>query len=65
MAYYYLIFSLKNITTMEIVYQTYKEELPEYMAGYTGHIPTVQKEESINQIIHKKHIQDIWDLFQQ
>ena len=33
---------------MEVVYQTYKEELPEYMAGYTGHIPTVQKEEFIN-----------------
>ena len=41
---------------MEVVYQTYKEELPEYMAGYTGHIPTVQKEEFVNQIIHKKHI---------
>ena len=33
---------------MEVVYQTYKEELPEYMAGYTGHIPTVQKEEFVN-----------------
>ena len=41
---------------MEVVYQTYKEELPEYMAGYTGHIPTVQKEEFVNQIIHTKHI---------
>ena len=38
------------------VYQTYKEELPEYMAGYTGHIPTVQKEEFVNQIVHTKHI---------
>ena len=41
---------------MEVVYQIYKEELPEYMAGYTGHIPTVQKEEFINQIVHTKHI---------
>ena len=41
---------------MEVVYQTYKEELPEYMAGYTGHIPTVQKEEFVNQIVHTKHI---------
>ena len=41
---------------MEVVYQTYKEELPEYMAGYTGHIPTFQKEEFINHIVHKKHI---------
>lgn len=39
-----------------IIYQTYQEVYPEYMAGYTGHIPTVQKEEYINQIIHKKHI---------
>ena len=41
---------------MDVVYQTYKEELPEYMAGYTGHIPTVQKEEFVNQIVHTKHI---------
>ena len=41
---------------MEVVYQTYMEELPEYMAGYTGHIPTVQKEEFVNQIVHTKHI---------
>ena len=41
---------------MEVVYQTYKEELPQYMAGYTGHIPTVQKEEFVNQIVHTKHI---------
>ena len=41
---------------MEVAYQTYKEELPEYMAGYTGHIPTVQKEEFVNRIIHTKHI---------
>ena len=41
---------------MEVVYQTYKEELPEYMAGYTGHIPTVQKEEFVNRIVHTKHI---------
>lgn len=41
---------------MQTDYQTYKEELPEYMAGYTGHIPTVQKEEFINKIIHTKHI---------
>jgi len=41
---------------MEVVYQTYKEELPEYMAGYTGHIPNVEKEEFINRIVHKKHI---------
>ena len=40
----------------KVVYQTYKEELPEYMAGYTGHIPTVQKEEFVNQIVHTKHI---------
>ena len=26
------------------------------MAGYTGHIPTVQKEEFVNQIVHTKHI---------
>ena len=41
---------------MQPEYQTYKEELPEYMAGYTGHIPTVLKEEFINRIIHTKHI---------
>jgi len=41
---------------MEVAYQTYKEELPEYMAGYTGHIPTVQKEEFVNRIVHTKHI---------
>ena len=28
---------------MEVVYQTYKEELPENMTGYTGYIPTIQK----------------------
>ena len=37
-------------------YQTYKEVYPEYMAGYTGHVPTVQKEEFVNHIIHTKHI---------
>ena len=41
---------------MDLEYQTYKEQLPEYMAGYTGHIPTVQKEEYINHIVHTKHI---------
>ena len=43
---------------MEVKYQTYKEELPEFMAGYTGHIPTVQKEEFVNKIVHTKHIPD-------
>lgn len=27
-----------------------------YMAGYTGHIPKIQKEEFVNRIIHNKHI---------
>lgn len=27
-----------------------------YMAGYTGHIPKVQREEIINHIVHTKHI---------
>ena len=45
---------------MDVVYQTYKEELPQYMAGYTGHIPTVQKEEFVNQIVHtKQHSDDL------
>ena len=30
---------------MEIIYyQIYKEKLPEYLEGYTGYIPTIQKE---------------------
>ena len=40
----------------EMEYQTYKEVYPEYMAGYTGHVPTVQKEEFVNHIIPTKHI---------
>lgn len=40
----------------EIKYQTYKEELPKYMAGYTGYIPHVEKEEYVHRIIHNKHI---------
>jgi len=27
-----------------------------YMPGYTGHIPKIQREESVNRIQHKKHI---------
>ena len=41
---------------MDVQYQTYKEELPEYMAGYTGHIPSKEKDEFVNQIVHTKHI---------
>ena len=40
---------------MHVEYRTYVEQLPEYMAGYTGHIPTVQKEEFVNQIVHKTY----------
>lgn len=31
-------------------------EIPNYITGYTGHIPNIQKEEKINRIIHTKHI---------
>lgn len=31
-------------------------QFPTYMAGYTGHIPNVDREEVINHIIHTKHI---------
>mgnify|MGYP003298040503 CR=1 FL=1 len=31
-------------------------EFPTYMAGYTGHIPNIQREEFINKIVHTKHI---------
>jgi hypothetical protein len=40
----------------QIFYRTYTPYIPEYMSGYTGHIPHVQKEEYINRIVHTKHI---------
>lgn len=43
----------------EIEYLTYKEELPAYMAGYTGHVPyssQLKKQHLIHRIIHQKHI---------
>ncbi|MCQ2817583.1 MAG: FAM166 family protein [archaeon] len=29
---------------------------PTYMAGYTGHIPNIDREEIVNRIVHTKHI---------
>ena len=41
----------------DIVYQTYKEELPEYMAGYTGHIPRDKEKKKFHyKIVPKKFI---------
>ena len=31
-------------------------QFPTYMAGYTGHIPKVAREEVVNHIVHTKHI---------
>lgn len=41
----------------EIVYETYKEELPEYMAGYGGYIPKDKEKKKFKyKIVHKKFI---------
>ena len=40
----------------EIEYEEYKEELPEFMAGYGGHKSLDKKKKKIYKIIHTKHI---------
>ena len=40
----------------EIEYETYKEELPKFMAGYGGHKSIDKKPRKIYKIIHNKHI---------
>ena len=50
----------------DIVYQTYKEELPEYMAGYTGHIPRdKEKKNFIIKQYPKNLSQDIQVMYHQ
>ena len=44
------------MTEESVTYQTYKPYIPKYMSGYTGFIPSVQKDEFVNKIIHTKHI---------